>query len=64
MQQDAEDGIGEDDEDGIDEITILNRFFAQKWNRLSFVYNFSQTSGYYTQQPAFMKYVLVMFAVC
>lgn len=39
----------------VDEMTILNQFFANKWNKMSFIYNFSQNSLIYTQQPAFMK---------
>lgn len=39
----------------VDEMTILNQFFSSKWNKMSFIYNFSQNSLIYTQQPAFLK---------
>ena len=38
-------------------MTLLNQFFAPKWNRISFVYNFVKNDAIYTQIPAFMKYL-------
>ncbi|KAI1301402.1 Glycogenin-2 [Halotydeus destructor] len=55
-QEASPDNLQAHDEDGVDEMTILNKFFAAKWNKLSFVYNYSQNAGYYTQQPAFLKF--------
>lgn len=40
---------------GLDEMTLLNCFFASKWKRISFIYNFIRNNEIYTQTPAFMK---------
>lgn len=42
--------------DVIDEPTVLNGFFASRWNRLSFIYNFTPSQSVYTQTPAFLKF--------
>lgn len=39
-----------------DDMTILNQFFASKWVKMSFIYNYSQNTAMYTQQPAFAKF--------
>jgi hypothetical protein len=39
-----------------DDMTILNQFFASKWCKMSFIYNYSQNNSMYTQQPAFAKF--------
>lgn len=44
-----------DFDEGIDEMVVLNQFFASKWNKVSFVYNFVPNSAVYTQTPAFLK---------
>ena len=39
-----------------DDMTILNQFFSSKWVKMSFIYNYSQNTAIYTQQPAFAKF--------
>ncbi|KAF7495005.1 Glycogenin-1 [Sarcoptes scabiei] len=45
-----------DDNHSLDEITLLNAYFANKWNRLSFVYNFVRNDSSYTQMAANFKF--------
>lgn len=44
------------DEDTLDETSLLNQFFAPKWRKLSFIYNFVRNDLAYTQVPAYFKY--------
>lgn len=39
-----------------DDMTILNQFFSNKWIKMSFIYNYSQNTAIYTQQPAFARF--------
>jgi hypothetical protein len=52
MVQDADDP----DLISVDEMTILNEFFSSKWQKMSFIYNYTQNTGIYTQTPAFARY--------
>ncbi|KAJ6219540.1 hypothetical protein RDWZM_005352 [Blomia tropicalis] len=54
-------GINENGENGsnfdeLDEMTLLNQFFASKWQKLSFIYNFVRNDLTYTQVPAYFKF--------
>ena len=40
----------------LDEMTILNQFFSNKWQKMSFIYNYSQNNSVYTQTPAFARF--------
>lgn len=42
-------------EAGLDEMTLLNQFFANKWRKLSFIYNFVRNEMTYTQIPAYLR---------
>ena len=39
----------------LDEMSLLNKFFKNKWNKLSFIYNYVRNQYTYTQIPAFLK---------
>lgn len=42
--------------DTLDEMTLLNQFFAPHWRKLSFIYNFVRNDFTYTQVPAYFKF--------
>ncbi|RWS26766.1 glycogenin-2-like isoform X3 [Leptotrombidium deliense] len=44
-----------DSHEVIDEMTLLNSFFAKNWNKISFIYNYVQNDTLYTQIPAFLR---------
>ena len=41
--------------ESLDEMSLLNEFFASKWCKLSFIYNFVRNEMTYTQIPAYLK---------
>ncbi|XP_054159120.1 uncharacterized protein LOC128957401 [Oppia nitens] len=51
-QSQKDEGVAET----LDEMTLLNQFFAPKWKKISFIYNFVKNDYSYTQIPAFMKF--------
>lgn len=48
-------GRGLEECDTLDEMTLLNQFFAQKWRKMSFLYNYVRNDLTYTHIPAYLK---------